>query len=799
MLEWKVFNEEPLPEDPEEVPPPSRSPWLLRVLLIAGLLLAGWGLSHYLGQQDTRLREDLAEVVIQEERALRVASVDQAANLSDPSAPPDWQLRYQATFKQREERLPLPQVEQVEFSGNVALVTLRHDTADGKWLSVRAYRLMQGQWQRTPVPADLWGKAKLYRSAHFSVWMSDRDAALLPPEELLRFLEQFYIHFSLQWPVEPGERSLTLHLEPHDLEPVLHASQEAQAQPLFLTSPLTANYDYGLAEPPSRSYHYEMASAVAGHLDMFAGTEDYRNPDETALRVRLREALVRFILLTAEEQSRYREGVRHQQEGLQLPDGQLSIPTTVFLADYLVATQGPEALATLSRARLRSVDLRAAMIHAFGIPLEEMLVEIRLWMERSANATSSPANDERGRATLLRVLDDEPFEAMLLLEGSGQLVRYRSNEVVRLPIALSCLGMGSQLSFRSLSEPSPEVLGEALRLDVHRLPSLVAPPLPEGPAILIQRQQNNRIEFFALEEQGKEWPLFTLPNNTEILTNPYQARFAFLYQDRCGLSVNQYIPGEPLLTRAPVALRGKGHLLFAQEQLYLLDDASEGNDLNWLVSPVQSWQTGQAIEYQIAGALGLDQVLGRLDGGGHYLLHLRNGEMIWLDLLRAELRTAHVWLPTEGEVKTISPGGRWLLYTLPSASGDGATDLHIHDLEDDWPSGYRSSPATTFGEIAWALDGTFQFVTRTGIPLQNRVAGNTLLQVRLFPDQRRVPEVQPFYLDGQIDQLQWCADGALFYRLTRDSGSDTVIATGLMARPRELARNAEIVGCLGAP
>jgi hypothetical protein len=299
MVEWKVLEDETLPEEIEQ---PRRRPlWrrgFLVVLLVAGLLLIGYqGLRQLAEAREARLREDIERAVGQEEYA---------HPLVDPAAPPEWIWRYQNSLGQVDDG-PAPEVESIEYDQNVALVTVRYRDEDTEWRAVRSYRHIAGEWRRTPTPVDRWGETSAHRSPHFTLWMGDRDASVLPPGELLAFLEQFRSDFGALWPlVLPDDSNLTIRIIPQELyttrgEPLRARWDERE---IIFNSPLVTRYEESSDLPPPALYRTELAASVASVLDhLHSRGRPFEGSyvEDSALRSMLRHAVARNLVLDRAE------------------------------------------------------------------------------------------------------------------------------------------------------------------------------------------------------------------------------------------------------------------------------------------------------------------------------------------------------------------------------------------------------------------------------------------------------------------------------------------------------------------
>ncbi len=139
--------------------------------------------------------------------------------------------------------------------------------------------------------------------------------------------------------------------------------------------------------------------------------------------------------------------------------------------DYLLAREGDDALARLAVAARQSVTLEAATVQAFALPLDVLVAEAALWRQASERAGPPPSTAARQQATLLHMLEAQPFVA-LVVGQEGTLLRLHGTEAMTLPIPTRCLGMGTRLSFEGDSGGEREI--EALRVEVLHPPARMA-------------------------------------------------------------------------------------------------------------------------------------------------------------------------------------------------------------------------------------------------------------------------------------------------------------------------------------
>lgn len=776
MMEWKVAGHEPLPEEEPPAPRPA-PPWFQLGLLLIVLLLA-LGLWRFGQRQAARLEAELTHFMLIEERALRLGDPLQARELLDPRSPASWQLRYQRLFTlPAGQSWPPPTLAQIEWSGEIAIVTVGYEQAGERWQQQRAYRLHAGQWRRTTLPTEAWGLARAHRSPHFTLWMSPRDAAALPPVELLRGLEEFYVQFALLWPVQAYDLPLELHLLPQDLAPV-PASPLADF-PLALNSPLIASYMLpDPTQPLPLLYRYEVALEVAAALD---GAHQLRgqSQEELLLRQALREALVRHLVLPAEARHTFRA---------QGPEGRgpsaitLDARTMRYLLDYLLISEGPVAAAQLLEARTKTHSFGEALFYAFQRPLGYFLAEISLWQEASRTDQPSPEGG-RVEATLLRLTHVEPLEAIILPDGALEPQRLESVERVAFPLPLPCVGRGSRLSFEPL--PTNPVRGQTLRLLEVRLPAPAwDPTIPLHGNLLIALPQGGTLHLALTDRQGTQRPLFSLPPESGLQSDGYH-RFAFFEEDRCGPSITQFDAERPTLTRAPVNLTGQGHLFWSGTRLFLLDDASQGDPARWILHPVAPWQVeaGRAIPM----AQALSEVLGYDPPHERYLVRLGDGTLRWLDLASLTVTAPPFALPPDAYPLSLAPSGRWLAYRQQRA-------LYLLDLHDGTrQQRYRAPAEHEIETVLWWPSEEPWLLMLLSAPLD----GQRVAHLLQLPPSSSDPDGQQYDLGGPIEQPHLCQDGALYLRLQRDGVWRVV--NGLLSYPHEVAIDAQIMGCLWLP
>lgn len=789
-LDWQVLENEPLP-DAEEAQPRARRrlPWrrvLLAVLLIG--LAGGLGFWRWVGYQETRLRDDLQRTVLQEERALRFGLAEQVRDLVDPSAPDGWTERYRRTFRAPAQEWSSPELLTIERRLDVAMVTLAFTSGEAEWRRVRAYRLVDDGWRRTPVPADWWGEPQAYTSEHFTLWMSDRDAEMLPPADLLAFLEGY--RADLAAVVEGADdEPLTIRVQPYDLSGFTPDANRVQGDNTFVfNSPLLAEQEALPFLLPTRAYRYTLAQQVRSGI-----TGRTAQPGQPAVL----SAVVRYLLLTDEERRQYREWMLNQRNidtSVTLDEGQpIAIP--LLLPDYLAEAAGLDTLGEFSArwADTNSVTLAAEQV--FGRPFAGLVEEAWLWVERGAGTRRPSARGEERTATLLAVTGEAPFRALVAVEEGRGVLDLQVDSDAALPLPAHCLGRGSVLRFRQTVGDDTGAQAETISLETLRLPALPYPPAPVGTRTLITRQDGAATRVVALDEHGTETPLFTLPKGAALVVHPRDASFAFLLQDECGTSANQFVARDNRYTRAPATLEGAGHLFWA-EPLYLVDDTSQqAEEPRWTISAVLPGEVGEPTERAVTA----EQAWGHLMGHGYVaeprLMQFGDGTLQWFSLVRVLggsgilLRDADLALPEGAEMQSVSLDGRWLAYTAPGEV-EGSAVLYALNTETNRATLLHRAPeGTAYGEMVWEPAGVPTLLVALGAEEPGEAFSDALLGFNMGQaDRTLLFSPQRYNLSGTVSGLHWCDNGRLFYRLTR--GDETVLVEGVggMGDPRVLVR-----------
>lgn len=776
---------------PDEPKPRRRARWGLVGWLTLGalLLLLGGVVGRWrVRDNEARLRQDIVRMVELEEAVRRVGAAAQASLLMDPDAAQSWRLWYESFLHQFPSSPP--QVVAVDRAAGIAVATLRYEQAEQVWQSERAYRLVQGEWRRTPMPATRWGEPRVYRSVHFTLWMSERDVAALPPDEFLAFLEKFRAGYLLRWPAA-SDAPLTLHIEPHDLEPLQVGSSPPLA-PLHLNSPLLFNQPDGGHLPLPDAYRLAVADAIAAALDVSAADAlsssmlraDYA---EASLYIALRHATVRALVLTEVQQRGYRQEVRAQAA----PQGGLDPTTVTFLADYLTLIEGEDAPGRLAVAYRQSTTLEAATVQAFGLPLSDLVDETHLWLDAALPSTGTDMGTQR-RATVLRVLDAEPLRVAGVV--GGELVELRADATRALPVAAPCLGSGSEISFQVPPTDTTASRMSNLVVERLRLPTWSLHPLAPSTVALVSQPSGTSTRLLAVE-QGSETllELLRLPGSAPLVVHPGGQGFAFLFADRCGSSVNRYHAATHHFSRVAVRVVGVGHLVWSGEELLLLDDASQqASEPHWGLTRLDEWAMRERLVIPVTPGQAWGRYLGYREGEEPWhLLEAADGQRFRVSATEgsvAPLLPTDLPLPAGVGLVAHRPG--WLAYTVPDAP-DGP-ELYLLELARARRYLLHRAPAgarfTSLVLGRGAPPAVVVAVLRPG-------PDSYLKRFTFPPPPDALPLGDTLTLPGVVENLHWCADGRLFYRLTHD-GSPR-LAEGFRYLPSFLPTDGQTVACIG--
>lgn len=774
MIDWKVLEDSPLPESREEEPRPRGTGWRWWLGgLLALLLLVGLGLWWRVRTAEAELRRDLEQVVAVEERAISFGHVQQARALADPAARAEWRDWYASLFVPTSGEPPVARIGEIEYDGATVLATLHYQTERRAWQEVRAYRWVGSEWRRTPVPFERWGDSVAYESEHFALWMSARDAAHLPPDELLAELERFHEAFLSHWPSISRNPPITIRIEPHEQgsTPATITNQITLRSPLLSTP---AAPDGLLA--PERAYHLALMQAVAASFDYWQIAE----LEESLLRPALREALVRRLVLTEEEQRRsWGRTLLREDDDASL----LSESTRALVADYLLATYGPDAAEALLTAYATLDDLEAAVQESTGHSWPFLVYNARRW-------PLAPVALEAGGTGSGRLVGIE--DKRWLIETGGQTIRARLATGVDLPVPSDCLPTLDEISFHIAAADGAEWVLDDVQVVSRDLSSWRMSPMPTNTRVLFTRQKGNAMELLALDALERETWLGTLPTIIEPTTHATEPRFAFLLEGPCGTSLNRYDPETGIIHRTALAMPGARRLAWVQNTLYLITQQGA-------LPGAQGWQVYEVVERVEEVALRLiaaneGQLVGYSRITGRFLLQDSALRLAWAEAAESvPPRSSLLDIPTNIEIGALSHDGRWLAYTIHGAFGE--SELRALDLLTGFEQFLDNlKPNLAHGEMAWSFGEVPLLTVVRGDLGAMPPQGNQLLRYQLAtPTNSLLTEVAQ--TDGEVDHLHWCASNQFLYRVVR--GERHVLMEGFGALARTLTPGDEVLWCRG--
>jgi hypothetical protein len=538
--EWQIIESDNFPDPPPEEA--AVSGWRSRGwgLVTAGLFLvllaAGfWLLRDWHNERQTVLREDLSQVVFQEETHRLLGQPDEA--LTDPQAPLTWQRAYRRTFDRANHWPPPSDVHLTAvdyFDGQCAVVAITGPAETLHPDPVRAYCLAEAGWRRAPIPPAAWGEEQAAINVINGVWLRfrarDRAFAELLADDLVVFLNRL-AQLSLLLPTSSG---LEIVIEPHDLHGAL---LEADSRRILLNSPeLVSNQFLSSARTlktaelsPVLSGEDAVRLALAQALLRWVGAFQIEPtptlPGADRFAAALQTAAAVHLLLSPEGQAALLNDWRAQLDGQWLSPffgGLLSKATpdsvsqaevaALVTADYLYHRYGSEIVFRLSPdlARATSWDqlfqplfvANAGSTQAALKPFEtatearaSLLLEIETAQHAQANAAAIAALNRQYAAPTPSL----PFMAALLhidalsrgqrfsvsLPGRIEplLVELGPEVTIETPggLALSpgCLGLDARLTIMGQWLEQPRRI-EAHQVTVRHTPLLTVPPAPAG-------------------------------------------------------------------------------------------------------------------------------------------------------------------------------------------------------------------------------------------------------------------------------------------------------------------------------
>jgi hypothetical protein len=264
MLDWQV--EEEIPQEPlsEESPRQWRIDWRGVAIILAIITVTTAIVLGALRYREEQLRVELNAVIQREATTMSYGIADATLAFADPSAPPQWMNGYTSIYNQPAS-LPPPTIQQVALRDTIA-------TAEVLWattpplLEPRAYRLVDGEWRRTPLfipqtPAD---ELEDLRTTHFALVgpvSTVNDLATTPGLQLN--LEGLRRRVATYWQETWDEYFLTVRVYPAEFAPAVHYSD---ARNLHVNSVNLTPFNPALPLSPQSQYRIGVTEGVVKWL-----------------------------------------------------------------------------------------------------------------------------------------------------------------------------------------------------------------------------------------------------------------------------------------------------------------------------------------------------------------------------------------------------------------------------------------------------------------------------------------------------------------------------------------------------
>lgn len=264
MLDWQV--EEEIPKEPliEETPRPWRLNWrgvaviLVIITITVGVVVAA------LRIREAQLTTELNEVIRREANTMTYGAPDATLAFADPFAPPDWRDRYVSIYN-RSHSIPPPTIQNVALRNDIATTDVVWATTP-PFIETRAYRLLDGEWRRTPlfIPQSPTDELADLRTTHFALIGPDStvtDLATSPGLQLS--LEGLRRRVATYWQDTWEEYFLSLRVYPVEFAPAVHY---ADARNLHINSLALTPFDPTLPLSPQSQYRLGVTEGVVRWL-----------------------------------------------------------------------------------------------------------------------------------------------------------------------------------------------------------------------------------------------------------------------------------------------------------------------------------------------------------------------------------------------------------------------------------------------------------------------------------------------------------------------------------------------------
>ncbi len=762
MIEWEVLDNEPIPQESTEQRPP-RKPlpwkWIVAITLLA-VLVVGSGVAWRYRVAQQQLKEDIEQIVVREERAVRLGIGEQASTFADPDASVAWKAWYRSTYAPSELPLPTPMIEDIEQDDGTVLVTVRYALADEVWRNVRSYRLVNNEWRRTPIPAALWQRVAPEETPFFTLEMSKLEAVLVPPEALAQTLTIFREAWREAWPLD-NHQPLTVTFSPDETltEPQFTNQHITIRSPLLNPSP-------GFDPPTACSLGLitALAQTYSGELNT-TGEEEY-------LRITMRQAVVNDIIENT-------DGLCQVVDSAILPPDVLGVPPA--FADYLIYIGGRSAPKEFIDTFVITGNPYYGMLQAAPQIIDYQLL---LYAARRSEMQGHPlpitsgtlTGTGIGYGTIVRSIDKRD-STLDVRSTTGVINTLSLDSVLQSAFAapdMTCLTEGNKIAF-TYGEGEKV---EDVRLLDRVLETIDVPALPATTRLIYQRNTADGTEVYARTAEGNSVQLVRVPGGTQIYPNAVTMDFAFLTQDACGWIVNHFDGQSATLKRWALPTVTPRRLLWVLNSPMAVVQATDSQNNDY-------WQLYTVGENVTAANVGT--LVGFRPFPHSYLMQYDHA-LQWTvpTVYPGDLPTVRVVGDIEPipyrftantEFSALSVDGRWLTYTVyPS---DGRSDLNVLDLYAQQQR-YLTTipPSSAGGQSQWTTQVTPTYGVIIGALGETRDSGMSVLRYTMLPDDKGA-EAQMYRATGEIDNLQWCRDGTtLTFRETTALGSRIVAWNG---------------------
>ncbi len=772
MIEWEVLEEDRLPEEPPTPRRPRKPiPWkpILVVVLVLAVVTTG-GVAWRLRVVEEQVRNDIEQVLLREERAIRLGVKEQAPNFADPASPLAWKGWYQSIYRASELPLPTPTLEDIVIERDYVLVIAKYEMEGYIWRNARAYRLTENEWRRTPIPPSLWEQREAHRSDFFIMEMTSVEQALLAPEPLAVVLETFRDAWSDAWPLE-NATPIKITFSPDETltEPQFGTQQITLRSPLLDPNPTFSN-----PNACSLGIIQALAQVYSGELNA-SGEDEY-------LRVVMRQAVLEELTRTTNGLCQIVQQVRGVP-----PMSALGLPP--IFAEYLIQVGGVEAAYPFIQGAARDLDLDAAARNATGHPFEVL----RYGAEQFAvnpNATQiQAAGTVRGAINygeIVRGIESDTLTLQIREQQGVTIEASLAGYVRSLATAdfATCFREGSQVAFTW--ETNTRL--QDIRLLSRPVAPIAAALLPPTTRLIYQRENMGTTYVYARTAERETVELFHIMESVQILPHPVTQELAFLSRDGCGWVLNEYDGTRSTLRRRAVPVAPERVIWVGNEpgvvvqgedvwgrrywQVYLPDDSNTTESLVPLAGgnlELSAGNRGRVLGYSLSRP-------GFLINDDHALHWALDTEGV--APIGGELATLPFRFADNVEFSALSFDGRWLAYTVYPT--DGRSDLNVLDTFENNQLYLNTIPVEQAGgETRWSAGETPRVAVAVGDLGASQNSGMSIQLYALLANGSGY-DGRVYRSDAEIDQLRWCTldEGQLTFRETTEVGSRTLMWDG---------------------